>query len=244
MATTTKPEAVTLRGPPQRLTAVVRLETSGREVFPVTVKLPGGSAVLRASVTPFGRDTSEIRLELPRETPPGTYGGVAPLGGKNREIVLEVEPVERLRIHPRHTTLTAGPGSREQFSVTVVNAGNVPFEIPRTASFDLEDDDGQDRALGRALRAELGDNETRMDRFFEEIRELHGGEARLTVARGAGVVKPGQSCELSNYLDVPVTVKPGRTYTGGWDIGDTAHLIVLKAINGDAQPARRGRRKA
>lgn len=243
MATAAKRATVTLRGPPQRLTAVAHFEASGPQVLQVGVELPGISAVLRGSVTPFGRDTSEIRLELPRETPPGTYGGVALIDGKNREIVIVVEPVERLRIHPRQTTLIAGPGSRAEFSITVVNAGNVPLEIPRTAEFDLEDDDGQDRALGRALRAELGESETRMDRFFEEVREADGGEARLTVVEGAGVVEPGQSCELSTYLDVPVTVKPGRTYTGGWDIGDSAHLIVLEAVAGDPQPRRRARRK-
>ncbi|MDP2956492.1 MAG: hypothetical protein Q8N53_08725 [Longimicrobiales bacterium] len=235
--------AVTLRGPPRRLTAVVRLEVSGPEVLPVAVELPGGSVVLRGRMMPLGQDASEFRLELLQETPPGTYHGVAPIGGKNREIVVVVEPVARLRFYPKTTTLTAGPGSREEFAVTVVNAGNVPLLIPRIADFDLEDDSGPDRALGRALRAELGEKETRMDRLFEELREVHGGEARVTVVKGAGVVEPGQSRELFNYLDVPVTLKPGRTYAGGWDVGEAAHLIVIEAVKGDARPARRGRRK-
>jgi hypothetical protein len=243
MASATKVEAITLRGPPHRLSAVVRLQTSSREILPITLKLPGGSAVFRARMAPFGRDTAEIRLRLPRETPPGTYGGLAVIGKENREVVVEVEPVVRTRVHPRQTTLATDPGSRAEFSVTVLNAGNVLLEIPRTAQFDLEDDDGQDRSLGRALRADLKKDETRMDRFFDEVREAHGGEARLTVVQGAGYVDPGQSCQLSAQLDVPVMVKAGRTYTGGWEIGDASHPIVIEATKGNGEPARRGRRK-
>ncbi len=243
MASVAKAGAIVLRGPPRRLSAVVKLETSSREILPITLKLPGGSAVFRARMAPFGGDTTELRLGLPRQTPPGTYGGLAVIGEENREIVVEVEPVEHTRVHPQETTITAAPGSREEFSVTVLNGGNVSLQIPRTSEFDLEDDDGQDRALGRALRAELKKDETRMDRFFEEVREAHGGEARVTVGEGAGEVKPGQSCELRVQLDVPVTVKVGRTYMGDWEIGDASHPIVNDAIKGNGEPARRGRRK-
>jgi hypothetical protein len=237
-------EVITLRGPPRRLSAVVHFGTPSRAVVPVTLKLPAESALLRARIAPFGREASEIRLQLPRETPPGTYRGKAPVGGKNRNIVVEVEPVVQLRVHPKRTVLSAEPGGRAEFGVTVANAGNVAYEVPRAAELDLEDVDGQDRALGRALRAELAEDESRVDRFFEELREGHGGVARLAVARGGGVLNPGQSRELAALLEIPVTVQARYSYSGTWQIGNVTHIIDVEVTKRAQEPARRGRRKA
>jgi len=116
--------------------------------------------------------------------------------------------------------------------------------VKRAIELDLEDGEGQDRALGRALRAELGEGETRVDRFFEELREGYGGVARLAVTHGDAVLEPGRSCELVALLDLPVTVQARHSYSGTWQIGDVAHLIDVEVTKGAQEPARRGRRKA
>lgn len=225
-------EAITLSGPPRSMSAVVRLDPPGEGVVPVTMKLAGGAGIFRAHVRPFGHGTSEIRLRLPRETPPGTYNGEGPFGGEQRGIVVEVEPDVRVRVHPKRTALSVEAGSRAPFEITIVNTGNVPIELPTNAVFDLDDAEGQDRALGRALRATLPDGERRVDRFFEEIRATHGGEARVTIQSGAGPLAPGETRELSCVLDVPATVQAGQSYLGAWPLGNGGHVLLVEVTKG------------
>jgi hypothetical protein len=163
-------EAITLSGPPHNASAVVPLEAAGHAVVPITVSLASGPAIYRASVRPFGEGTSEIRLRLPAETAPGTYRGEGSVGGTARGIVVEVEPVVRIRMHPRRTALSVDAGARTEFFLTIVNGGNVPFDVPKESVFDLDDAEGQDRALGRALRADLPDGAwTASSRSFAPI---------------------------------------------------------------------------
>ena len=231
----------TLAGPPRNTTAVARLgvDAPAKAILPVTLKLAGQPAVFSALIKPFGEGTVEIRLRLPRQTPPGTYTGEAPIGGKQRPIVVEVESVTRLRMHPEQTLLSAEAGSKAEFRVTLVNRGNVPIDIPKAGAFDLDDDEGQDRALGRTLRAALREGERRVDRLFEEVRESHGGEARVTVRTGAGRLDPGDSCGLTCVLDVPATVQAGRSYLGVWEIANANHVIVVGVAKGS--PPNNGR---
>lgn len=241
MSTTRRAEELTLSGPPRRTTAVVRLDARATARLPVTLKLAGQPAVFSAWVKPFGEGTSEIRLQLPRETPPGSYTGEAAIGGKPCPIMIEVEPVRRLRLHPKQTLLSVEAGSQAEFRVTLVNRGNVPVDIPKAGVFDLDDDERQDRALGRTLRATLHEGERRVDRFFEEIRESHGGEARVAVRTGPGRLDPGESCELTCLLDVPVTVQAGRSYLGAWPIANASHVIVVEVTKGSPPYHRRTR---
>jgi len=150
---------ITLSGPPRNASAIVPLDAPGRVVVPIRIALAGQPAIYRAHVRPFGHGTSEIRLRLPDETPPGTYTGQGPLGGRQRGIVVEIEPVLRLRVQPKRTSLAVEAGSRTGFGITIVNGGNVPFDVPRVSVFDFDDAEGQDRALGRALRATLAEGE-------------------------------------------------------------------------------------
>jgi len=225
-------DEITLSGPPRNASAVVRLDSPGREAVPIRITLAGQPAIYRAHVRPLGSGTSEVRLRLPDETPPGTYSGQGPLGGRQRGIVVEVEPVLRLRVQPKRTSLSLEVGARSEFGLTIVNGGNVPFDVPKGAGFDLDDAEGQDRALGRALRATLAEGERRVDRFFEEIRADHGGEARVAVREGAGRLEPGEARELTCLLEVPATVQAGRSYLGAWTLGNASHVIVVEVTKG------------
>ena len=115
-----------------------------------------------------------------------------------------------------------------EFHVTAVNDGNVPFDVPAADVFDLDDTVRQERALGRTLRAPLAQGEQRVDRFFAELRDAHGGEAHVVVRRGAGRLAPGESRELTCILDVPAMAKEGHSYVGPWLLGNTAHVIVAE----------------
>lgn len=222
------PASITIAGPPGKMAVVVPLDASGDTVVPISVSVGGRPTIYRAVVKPFGSDQSEIRLRLPADTPPGTYTGEGTIGGKPRGVVVEVEPVMKVRTQPRQTVLAVAPSARVDFRVTVQNAGNVAIDIPKVDTFDLDDGEGQDRALGRALRASGTDGTRGVDRFFDELRQSHGGEARVLLKDGAGRLAPGETRPLACVLEVPATVQEGRTYVGAWTLGNGAHVIVCE----------------
>jgi hypothetical protein len=228
MSAVSRGELVLLAGPPWKLQAVVPLDAAGEKVGAIKLQLAGEPALHRATIRPFGPGTSEIRLKLPRDTPPGTYRGEASLGGETHAVVVQVTPVVRTRVSPRQIAVAVEPGGRAEFEILVSNNGNVALDIPKAATFDLDDEEGQDRALGRTLRAGLGQGESRMERFFEELRASHGGEGRVTLVDGAGALEPGESRTVRCRLEVPMTMQPGRTYAGGWEIGSASHLLLVE----------------
>jgi len=219
-------DEIVLSGPPGNVSGLVALDVAKSTVVPISISAGGASTVYRAIVRPAGTGQSEIRLKLPSDTAPGVYTAEATFDGKPRRIAVRVEPVMRISVEPRETKLTAAATSSVDFGFTVTNSGNVPFVVPEADVFDLDDHVAQDRALGRTLRAPLAQGERRVDRFFDELLEAHGGEAHVAVRRGAGRLEPGESRELACVLDVPPTARAGRSYLGPWQLGNTAHLIV------------------
>lgn len=186
-----------------------------------------------------------MRLKLPSDTPPGTYHGRATVGELAVSLVVHVAPCSRISVTPPVTSVSGHAGERVTFEITVSNDGNTPIVLPTGAALDLDDDREQTLALGRALRAKLGKGERRVDRFFEELRSGHGGEGQVTVLGGAGPLKEGASRTLRCHLAIPESVKPGRTYSGGWEISQAGHLLIVdvaaKAPRG--RHARSGRTK-
>ena len=226
-------DEITLAGPPRNLTAIIPLDMARSTVVPISVTHAGQATIYRAVLRPVGIANAELRLRLPDDFASGTYSGEATLHGKPRAIFVEVQAVTRIRIDPRQTVVTAEPSSSVQFTVTVTNGGNEPFHIPKSDTLDLDDVAGQDRALGRTLRAPLETDERRVDRLFEELRQTHGGEGRITVRSGAGPLPPGESRVVSCVLDVPESAQPGRSYVGAWELGRVSHLIVADIMVGE-----------
>jgi hypothetical protein len=234
--------AIRLTGRPSGVTGIVPLDPSKERVVPITLTVADQPTIYRASVRAFGRDRGRIRLRLPDDTAPGTYGGEATIGGERRKVVVEVAPVLRLRVNPRESIVAGAPRTRVEFGLSISNNGNVPFVVPKADSFDLDDASGHSRALGRALRAPVPKGRERVDVFFDELQKDHAGEARVSVVSGAGRLDPGQSTDLTCVLDVPESAQAGRSYSGAWHLGNTGHVIVVdvtksaRTKNGKAKP--------
>ena len=233
---------IVLLGPPRNVSGLVPIAVSRSSLIPVSISVGEESAVYRGTLRAAGVRGGELRLRLPPGTPPGVYTGEATVRGETKRLRVEIEPVLRLNLQPNQTTLSVRAATSVEFSVTVSNDGNVPFEIPKTGVLDLDDGVAQERALGRTLRAELVQGEHRIDRYFDELKEGHGGEAHVAVRSGAGTLRPGEAREITCLLDVPSTAKAGRSYAGPWRIGNTAHVIVAD-IEAGTGPVNGKRRK-
>lgn len=237
------PAAITFTGRPGRMAAVVPADLTSERIVPISVSVAGKPTIYRAIARPFGSSQSEIRLRLPDDTPPGTYPGEGTIGGKPRGIVVEVESVQKVRTHPKETVVAGTAGARIDFTISVQNGGNVAVDIPKADTFDLDDEDGQDKALGRSLRGSDTDGKRGVDRFFDELRKNHGGEARVLLKDGAGRLAPGETRTLTCILEVPDTAEDGHTYVGAWAIGNSSHVIVCDIAAAIRRPTR-GRTKS
>jgi hypothetical protein len=71
-----------------------------------------------------------------------------------------------------------------------------------------------------------------VDRFFEELRADHAGQARVVVTAGGGSIQPGTSRDLTCRLEIPITAQAGRSYMGAWQLGNAAHLITVDVTTG------------
>ncbi len=222
---------LTLSGPPRSVRAILSYSVERSTVVPVALTIGSRLSIHRAVHRALGSGASEVRLRLPDQIAPGVYNGEATLNGKPQAVIVEIEPQLRLRVQPPQTTLTLAPASSASFALTVMNGGNVPIDIPKQFEFDLDDADGQERALGRSLRATLQPGEPRVERFFEELRESHGGEARVTVRSGAGPLAPGETRDIACVLDVPRYARAGRSYSGSIEIGPESHVLVADIMS-------------
>ena len=223
-----------LTGPPHRLSGIIAHSVQERRI-PVALKLERELTIVDAHARALGANTAELRLKLPRDTAAGAYRGEAVIGGTKRTLVIRVQPVVDLRVEPKQTRLETSARAKTEFTVEVTNRGNSVVDIAKSYTFDLDDAAGQDRALGRALRARLSGEESRVDRFFEELRADHGGQARVLVLSGAGALRPASARTLRCSLDVPDDVRAGTTYTGAWKLENVAHVIVV-TVSGAATP--------
>ena len=224
-------EPLELRGPPRRVIAVLPIALPAHGTVTVERVRHGAGKGERKSflarAAPFGDSATEIRLQLPRNLPPGRYDGVATIGGSERPVRLEVEERPRLRVLPRESRVTLTPERRAEIRVRAANDGNAPVEIPRVSAFGVFEVGGLDTAIGQALRAELKAGERRVDRLMEELVERHGGLVRVGVNEGAGALAPGAVTEIVATLELPAGLVPGHSYSGAWPLANASHRVVV-----------------
>src|SRR6266581_9347641 len=132
-------EAVNFRGWPDRLTGAVELPKAGPISLAVKVDLPAEAAAqspfyAQPMDPPVGKE-SWLSLSLPTTTPPGAYRGTIQVGDVEQVATIEVEPRLYLRIIPGSLLLPGKPGARVTARLTVVNLGNVQFEVRRAHAF-------------------------------------------------------------------------------------------------------------
>jgi hypothetical protein len=181
---------------------------------------PDATVPAVASFPAFVQGTGELRLDLPRTTPPGTYEGVVRIGDLEQPVTVEVEPAIRLRLFPKALQIAGGPGGKIAAELTLVNEGNIPAEIRTGYEFWLFQENGTDRALGQFFttnaKAEFGD--ARLEHLLDAIDQQYGGHARVKVDEGAGEIASGTSRELHVQFVLPAGLQPGRVYDGMWPL--------------------------
>jgi hypothetical protein len=228
-ARTARPAAapVAFRGPPHRLSSLVQLPDAPDALGEPRALLEG--AEIRGlgvrALTREGPGVGKLTLRLPKSTPPGTYSGSVELAGRTHPVVVEVEPRPKIEASPPRLTVEADPGAEVSAGVTLLNVGNVPFDIPAASTFCVFDGSGVDRAFWAAFKAEPPKGTARIDILFDELAESHGGLVEVRARTKSRTIAPGQSGDVQLTLRFSDRLRPGGRYAGAWD-ADGLHVRV------------------
>lgn len=217
-------ETIHIRGTPPSLFSVLKLDDF--EPGPLTIDLQLPLVTRKASLPSAkislikGTDLARCKLRLDRMTPPGTYKGTVEIQKQNLPLVVEVESSKQIQLFPKYANLEAHPEERKRFCLTIINTGNVPFEIPRKDAFGLYDQMGVDMAVGKVFKKRNDKSKNSVDYLMKKLQDGYGGIVVLELKSCAGKLEPGESRELSIEIHMPDDVIPGRSYWGLWKICD------------------------
>ena len=222
-------ETLAIRGGPRSLSTLVR---GGSDTLTLPVEMlgeaPFSEEPLWATYRPRVSGVGEIRVVLPRRTPPGRYEARVVLPDGEQHVVLEVEPKPRLRFHPRGGIVVIGSADeRVTATVTALNVGNAGIEIPKKGGAGLYAQDATECAVGRTLRTGPRKGESIIDRLAEEFAAEFGGTMRVITTSGAGVLEADNARELTLQLHLPEGLQPEKTYGGQWTFSGGALTITV-----------------
>lgn len=231
---------LTFTGPPNHLTTLVPLPDAPDHEVTAEAQLEGAE-VERLAVRPLTREglaMGRVRIRLPKSTPPGSYRGSVTVAGQEVPFVAEVEPRENVDVVPSDLKLEVEPGAGVTTDLTLLNRGNVPFELPATSQFCIFDGSGIDHAFWLALGSEPPEGKERIDVLLDDLAEAHGGLVDVRARAPKRTIAPGEAGEAQVTLRFSDRLQPGRTYAGAWD-ADGLHLSIEVTV-----PERKRTRRA
>lgn len=199
-------------------------------------------APLAVQAVPAGPGATRLMVTLPVTTPPGSYTGSVQFDQERHPITLEVHPQTNLLIAPPYLKLSAPAGAELDVALTLVNAGNVDFELERVHAFNLLELNAVEETIHVALRYEPSAGERRLDRFVDELATRHGGLVRVAIEEGAGTIRPGVTRQVRALLRLPGELSAGASYSSTWRMGNL-NLSVDVVVDAAAK-AKRSRRTA
>lgn len=228
----TPKKPITLRGRPgTAMTALVPAEGEARRTKDVVVR---GYDVKRARIDRVAQGLERWTVQVPPNTPPGSYPATICANGREVDVVLCVERSISAQISPNALFLEMEPGGRTQVSFTIRNTGNVAIELPKSHAFGLFEAHGLEAAIAAAYASE----QKGLDRLavaIEEAAQRHAF-ARVKISNGPLVIEPNQHLQFEAQITWPTDVTPDRRYNGNWFLGPVG--ITVRAHTAPAEVAK------
>src|SRR5689334_12930124 len=114
----------------------------GPGLVPVELEIPEVAlpSPLLAAVVPYDVfEAAQLTLTLPGATPPGRYEGEIKLSERGQSLVIDVEPFVSCAILPHRLVANARAGEVLNVDLTLLNQGNVAYEVREAYAFPLAD---------------------------------------------------------------------------------------------------------
>jgi hypothetical protein len=230
---------LTFRGPPHRLTSIVALP-DGTDGLGEPKALLEGAEIRGLAVRPLRREglnMGKVTLRLPRSTPAGSYAGSVEIGGRTLPVAVEVEPHPKVEVSPSRLLLEVEPGAEATVDVTLLNIGNVPFDVPAASTFCVFDGSGVDHAFWVAFVSDPPEGKERIDLLLDDLAESHGGLVEVRARASERTIAPGESRDVQVTLRFSDRLRPGHAYAGSWD-ADGLHLRIRLSVPSERKKQR------
>jgi hypothetical protein len=256
-------EPIVLVGPPASLAGELLLRNDGpdklvlRDVLvrgEAIARLPGLAggtselALRRVVLRPGQLRRMPLQLALSPNTPPGEYHAEVQVGGRVRQIVLQVTELVRLEIDPDPVVVENIPGETSTKRVVFSNRGNVPLRIGEIGGVVL-DEEAQNCRAGRAAVMNTSETAEGLDQFLGEyVRQTRAVVSQIGLLRvhntaGPFTLAPGDVRAVEMQFRVPDKLDQRARYFGAVALYTSNLNIVITPTHAD-RPARPSKRRS
>ncbi|MGB5943673.1 MAG: hypothetical protein WBG71_12395 [Leeuwenhoekiella sp.] len=243
-------DEIILNGPPGQLTGNIKLSNKNADTARVRYLnlLPTPSTKTKSlddlplyvnSKLRAGESRLEgLTLALPADTPPGTYENQMTLGGKKRLVKMVVQPTISVLVTPKRFTFQGNaPGTQHTATLTVTNAGNMPFQIPEVKHVAPLDMDLLCRAFGFGFRRDKSEGFTdTLDHVMRNIKENLPNWAKSQVKQAGTIIAPGKSLLVDITVTIPRDAKAEYDYDLDLRFWDHTLLLEFKSHQEPQKP--------
>ncbi|NJX13980.1 hypothetical protein [Tamlana crocina] len=236
-------ETIILNGAPTKLSGTVQLRNTDKTntrvryigLKPTTSKslnkLSDISLYMNTKLRAGETKLQSLTVSLPLETPPGTYHQFIEIKGKKKQVQLVVQPSINVAVQPNEFTLQGtAPGTKHSVSFTVLNRGNLDFQIPNPKHVAALDMDMLCRAFGFGVRDRKanGFNAT-MDQITQHIKEQLPNWASAKIAEAGQIIKPGKQMLVTFSFVMPKEAQADNDYDLNVRFWDQELSFVIKS---------------
>ncbi|MCC6412074.1 MAG: hypothetical protein IT270_10470 [Saprospiraceae bacterium] len=155
------------------------------------------------------------RLDMDSSTPPGTHLFQVNIGGKERQVRVEIQPIVSVRITPAAVHLVGvKPGLKHSREIRLENTGNVPVTIPNLKHNLAEDLDLICRNMSKATRDKGKEG---FDKWIDYLLEGISKDidwVDISIAEAGKVVPPGETLSVNIHFTLSKNIDPTRSYEG------------------------------
>lgn len=232
MTATRQKPPLKLCGTPRRIELVSPLELTDRHIELTSDELPGYKAgsQLRCRVKRFSAGhPANLRLKLPKDTPPGTYRAQLKVNGEFREVEIEVQPKVNIKHFPTSLTLSGAMGDKIEQNIVFENLGNMPVTLPDEAIGNLFKSTGIPEAFANTLQMPTDDPKALMDNLLIKLHQGYGGVMKFKFRAESMTLLPNERRTFAMTTRLPKSLANGERYFGWLHVNDF-HLLMQVTV--------------
>lgn len=237
-------EEIILNGPPSDMRGHIFFNNENEEQVKVkglpiqhltknTFLNNGDDANLKVSLRLNSKEKKieEVWHKVNAQTPPGTYESLLMVGGKKRKLKMIVQPCIKIDLLPANLSFQgASPGTKHKATITLVNMGNLPFQIPEVKHITTLDMDFLCRATALAIRGKGAEGyASMMDEITRNVHDNITDWISVNLKESGKVIAPGKSTLIELTFTLPKDIDPNRDYSGNLRIWDKEITYVIKS---------------
>lgn len=174
-----------------------------------------------------GGKLSSLKMKLGPTVLPGHYKATLKTSKGRVPVEIHVEERPRISVSPAQLSISGAAGDKVKVHVLFTNKGNVGFDIPKTDSVGIYDDDGIETAFASMYRKEENSVDKMLSHFLGKLRDGHGGLLKLRIVEGSGLLPPGGKSSVVLEAQIPSKLKAGHSYHGVWSTSFSENLITV-----------------